>query len=156
MRNLRRGGLCGKPNITFLREIFFSLWQQEMYTETLSTQVPSGPKSTHPLLRVPRTVLKVACEAQRELGGRGHLPRCRPSSLGRSQLDAQAQCQATADSVAFGQLSILAWALPVGLMRVFVGVRPQTTPLTRGFHACRLCFGEGECRAQESFRETSS
>jgi hypothetical protein len=111
--------------------------------------------SPHPLLRMPRTVLKVTCEAQRELGGRGHLPRCRPSSLGRSQLDAQAQCQATADSIAFGQLSILACALPVELLRLFVGVRPQITPLTRGFHACRFCFG-GECGAQESFRETGN
>lgn len=49
--------------------------------------------------------------------------------------------QATAESVTFSLLSILAYALPVGLLKLFVGVRPQTTPLTRGFHACRLCFG---------------
>lgn len=48
--------------------------------------------------------------------------------------------QATADSVAFDQLSVLAYALPVGLLKLFVGVRPQTTPLTRGFHACRCCM----------------
>lgn len=51
---------------------------------------------------------------------------------------------AQAGSVPSGQLSTLAHALPVGLLKLFVGVRPQTTPPTRGFQACGLCSGEAQ------------
>lgn len=79
-------------------------------------------------------------EAWKELGGPGHLPPRGPSPLVGSQLDAQgpAPARAIADSVPSDQLSTLAHVLPVGLLKLFVGIRPQTTPPTRGFHDCGL------------------